>query len=332
MKALVKTSGVLMVLFLVLLLIAGCTGTYQNPLQVALLRWYDANQVTTSFAVDKSPQCVVWDRVDIWVTNAASNTVKKFKTSDGSTVLLGESVMGQFYEVQVGNYPIGIAYDGHFPWVANYGDNTISKILGEIAVSYNVGGIGPVGVAFDGANIWVTNSGSNTVSKSSPSNGSILGTYTVGNEPVGIAFDGEYIWVANSGSDTVTKLDAADGSLAGTYKVGANPQGIAFDGEYIWVANRGDNTVTKLKASDGSTIGTYSTGNMGTSSYAPGCIAYDGMYIWVANTDDDTVTKLRASNGDLIGTYKVESGPMGIAFDGANIWVTNNESNTISKL
>ncbi len=52
----------------------------------------------------------------------------------------------------------------------------------------------PSSVAFDGANIWVANSGSNTVSKVRPSDGPILGTYTVGTSPQGLAFDGaEYL-------------------------------------------------------------------------------------------------------------------------------------------
>jgi len=36
------------------------------------------------------------------------------------------------------------------------------------------------GVAFDGANIWVTNYGSNSVTKLRASDGSTLGTFTVG--------------------------------------------------------------------------------------------------------------------------------------------------------
>ena len=64
----------------------------------------------------------------------------------------------------------------------------------------------PAGVAFDGINIWVANQGDNTVSKLRASDGAPLGTFTVGTFPYGIAFDGANIWVANQFSDTVSKL------------------------------------------------------------------------------------------------------------------------------
>src|ERR1700736_3546180 len=57
-------------------------------------------------------------------------------------------------------------------------------------------GSNPIGVAFDGANIWVANFSDNTVTKLRASDGSNLGTFAVGNFPVGVAFDGANIWVA----------------------------------------------------------------------------------------------------------------------------------------
>ena len=75
-------------------------------------------------------------------------------------------------------------------------------------------------------------------------------TYAVGSS-TGICFDGTNIWVANSGSNNVTKLRASDGTILGTYTVGTNPLGICFDGTNIWVANEDSNNVTKLRASDG---------------------------------------------------------------------------------
>jgi DNA-binding beta-propeller fold protein YncE len=51
--------------------------------------------------------------------------------------------------------------------------------------------------------------------------------------------------VANFDGNSVTKLQASDGSLMGTYTVGVNPYGIAFDGTHIWTANESSNTVSK---------------------------------------------------------------------------------------
>jgi len=55
--------------------------------------------------------------------------------------------------------------------------------------SFNVGN-GPIGVAFDGANIWVANSASDTVTKLRASDGDVQGTFNVGSNPHSVAFDG----------------------------------------------------------------------------------------------------------------------------------------------
>jgi hypothetical protein len=47
-----------------------------NPNQVAILRWYAANQ-TADFPVGNSPYGVAFDGANIWVANTGSNTVSK---------------------------------------------------------------------------------------------------------------------------------------------------------------------------------------------------------------------------------------------------------------
>ena len=54
-------------------------------------------------------------------------------------------------------------------------------------------GQGPSALCFDGACIWVANSGNQTVTKMSASDGKILGTYSAGGASIGIAFDGRCI-------------------------------------------------------------------------------------------------------------------------------------------
>ena len=63
-----------------------------------------------------------------------------------------------------------------------------------------------MGATFDGNNVWVANFGDNTVTKLRTSDGTVLGTYTTGPGPCGIAFDGANIWVANRAAGTVSKL------------------------------------------------------------------------------------------------------------------------------
>ena len=249
-----------------------------NREQIALLKWYAANQ-TTSFAVGAAPNGVAFDGANIWVANFSSNNVSKLRASDGA-------VLGTF---AVGAGPSsGVAFDGANIWVTNGISNNVSKLrasdgapLGTFTV-----GTGPSGVAFDGANIWVANFSSNTVSKLRASDGTVLGTVTVGTGPYGVAFDGANIWVTNNGSNTVSKLRASDGAVLGTFTVGTSPYGVAFDGANIWVTNFTSNTVSKLRASDGAVLGTFTVG------VSPQGIAFDGANIWVANGNSSTVSKL----------------------------------------
>ena len=297
-------------------------GGGRNPMQIALLRWYDANQTGIQFSVGSSPWGIAFDGANIWVANwVTSGTVTKLRANDGAN-------LGSF---PVGSYPIAIAFDGANIWVANNAANTVTKLRasdGTNQGTFTVGNM-PIGIAFDGANIWVAVSANGTVIKLRASDGANLGTFTfpAGSGPYKIAFDGANIWVINFLGNSVTKLRASDGANLGTFGVGAQPRGIAFDGANIWVTNFLDSSVTKLRASDGANLGTF---NAGSSPYG---IAFDGANIWVANyATSGTVTKLRASDGANLGTFTVGDYPIGIAFDGANIWVTNSYSNSASKL
>jgi len=211
--------------------------TNVNPMQIALLRWYEANEAGIFFSVGGRPYGIAFDGANIWVTNSDDDTVSKLRASDGSMI-------GTY---AVGDSPYGVAFDGAFIWVANYNDDTVSKLRasdGYLCGTYAVG-YAPYGIAFDGTNIWISNTGSDTVSKLRATDGSMIGTYTVGNAPQGVAFDGTYIWV-NKYAGTVSKLRASDGSMIGTYTVGNAPRDIAFDGACIWVANSNSDTVSKL--------------------------------------------------------------------------------------
>ncbi|MFC1957399.1 hypothetical protein ACFLX0_01075 [Chloroflexota bacterium] len=174
----------------------------------------------------------------------------------------------------------------------------------------------PRALAFDGENIWVATTGDSNVRKLDVSDGTVLGTYAVGENPYDLLFDGENIWVACYGNDSVTKLRASDGGILGTFAVGKRPVALAYDGENIWVANFGDNNVMKLRASDGTILHTYNI----VSDGDPMAILYDGENIWVASHWGN-ISKLRTSDASQILGYKSSGNPAALAFDGENIWV-----------
>ncbi|MCZ6753411.1 MAG: PEGA domain-containing protein [Acidobacteria bacterium] len=134
----------------------GPPGIGFNPLQVAILRWYDAIS-GLQFTVEGFPMGVAFDGANIWVSNQGNHNVMKLRASDGA-------LLGTF---TVGTGPNYVASDGANIWVSNTGSGNVTKLrasdganLGSFAV-----GNDPTGVAFDGANIWVANTPNNTVSK-----------------------------------------------------------------------------------------------------------------------------------------------------------------------
>ena len=94
----------------------GPSGLGYNPMQIALLRWYQVNQASISFYVGSSPIGVCFDGASIYVVCGVE--VRKLKASDGS--VLGANV--------VGSGPRAICFDGANIWVANLGTNSISKL------------------------------------------------------------------------------------------------------------------------------------------------------------------------------------------------------------
>jgi len=126
----------------------------------------------------------------------------------------------------------------------------------------------------------VTNNGANTVTKLRASDGTVLGTYTVGYGALGIAFDGANMWVV-SAAGTVTKLRASDGTILATYSVPDGPYGIAFDGTDMWLS--GDLYIRVLRASDGAEVWAQQVQTSG--------VAFDGAYVWIAQTNANQLLK-----------------------------------------
>jgi hypothetical protein len=305
-----------------------------NPLQVAILRWYQFNNNTGNAFIQTgfNTSFVVFDGANIWASNAGNNNVVKLRVSDGT-------ILGTF---SVGQNPFGMVFDGANVWAANVGDNTVTKLRASDGANLGTFGVGPqpIGLTFDGANIWVANGGANYVTELRASDGSNLGNFAVGNGSISsnvpnpIAFDGANIWVAKLSDGDVIELRASDGANLGTFAVGGSPNGVTFDGANIWVGYYHSAQVTKLRASDGANLGTFPL------SSSPSDITFDGVNIWVTCLDSDAITVLRASDGAALKIINAGrppgspgyAGPSGLAFDGANMWVSfSNGAGAVAK-
>lgn len=119
---------------------------------VTKLRASDGSTLGT-FAVGTNPVGVAFDGANIWVANS-SNTVTELRASDGST-------LGSFPVAG----PNEVVFDGINIWATSTSGVTKLRAsdgsnLGTFPIGTNFNGM-----AFDGANVWVANDGNNTVSK-----------------------------------------------------------------------------------------------------------------------------------------------------------------------
>jgi sugar lactone lactonase YvrE len=211
---------------------------------------------------------------NLWVANAAANTVVEFSASQlatGGTLSVGSSGSPAAFvtiAASAGSLdgPLGIAFDfNNNLWVANGNGGTVVEFAaGQLAASGtptpavtlrdSVGSIvGPIGIAFDVAgDLWVANgnTGHNTV----------------------VMFAASQL-TANGAPIPVVVLSANAGSLA-------SPAGLAFDNSRnLWVANAAAPTVVQFTpqqlASSGSPVPNVIVGTRASSLGLPVGVAFD---------------------------------------------------------
>lgn len=294
-----------------------------NPRQVAILRWYEANNSELEIALDDRPGAIAFDGESMWVANRGDDA----DPDDDAVTKITASTKKVVADFPTGQSPSAIAFDGENIWVANADSDDLTKFNkdGSRKRTLPSGGQRPVALAFDGEFMWVVNEGDDTVVKYDVRSETISDTIPAGNSPSAIAFDGELMWVLISGSRNVMRINAKTGAEVDKLGAGDGQSSLAFDGTNMWVADESDNSVTKVRASDGEVLGSFGLGGA-----RPVAIAFDGRDIWVVNRNSDTVTKLRSSDGSVIGTYGVGLTPVGIAFDGVNLWVVNQDDDSVS--
>lgn len=300
-----------------------------NPLQVAILRWYEGNNASLDYPMTylgdsySSLFSLAFDGVHMWVLSGAGLPTgpKLFKVRANDGEIVAAFAPGLLS-------PRGLAFDGGNIWVSSiYGGVKKFRISDGTETGPFTVGTQPTAMVFDGANIWVANNVSGDLTKLRASDGTVLiASAPVGFNPHSLAFDGTNVWVGlGTPSNSLKKIDTSDGSVLTTVNVPGIANSLCFDGTNIWVSVPNANSVMKVRASDGAILGTYPVGN------TPQTVAFDGANIWVANFWDNNLMKLRPSDGAILGTFPVANGPYALAFDGVHIWAAPLNGTNVSK-
>ena len=264
-------------------------------------------------ALEPSSVMVSQDRVSVFVASRSKNCVYHYKKSSET------GKMELFQKITVGMQPFAMCEDPHGNvYVANYGDNTVSKI--EVP-------------SFKKSSAVAGEEGQDKVVK----------TISVSAGPRDLVSDEDgAIWVACYLSHKIDSKTGADlggivskivnDSVVDSITVGLNPAAITCDeSDTIWVANSGSNTVSRIVKSK--KIADY---QVGARPMALVCDSYGNVF--TTNYDADTVTIIETSTkalatGNNVTTVPVGDGPNAIGVNMEDdIYVVCGLENTVRKI
>lgn len=244
---------------------------------------------------------VMPDGTGVLVTCEEDDSVLRITNSDFTSGTYTRSPLS------VGETPRGVAIapTGDYAYVANFDDDTVSKI--NLTTFQVVGspidvGNGPWGVAAiydeesDVIRVYVANYNQGDVTVINDAVGDSITTEDIsggGSGPTGIAAspDGRYVYVANRTSPNVAIIQTSDNTVVDSIVVTGQPWGVAIGslGDYLYVSNNSNGVVTVIDTDTLSVFDTYSVSTPQLGVAAPP----NGEFAYVVNEDaGDSVRKI----------------------------------------
>lgn len=200
--------------------------------------------------------------------------------------------------VEVGDAPSGVGSGAGYVWVANSGDDTVSKVdpaTNEVVEIYQVPG-GPDDVLVSDGLAWASTV-SGDVFAIDPTTGetqSFLEAFTPGSHLDMAPAGGDGVWVVEAGGD-LSRLHVGEDRIAGRYPpVGSDLRDVASGAEGIWLYDRGAGEVLHLDET-GTLIRTTTVGHSESADLR----ATDG-YTWLLLGDTGTLLQIDHSTGDVV--------------------------------
>jgi YVTN family beta-propeller protein len=237
------------------------------------------------------------------------------------------TVSGEF---PVGDSPSGVAVGEGGVWVANTGDETVTRL--DPRTGAQEGRPIPVGedpgaIGVGGGAIWVANYGDGTVSRIDPATNTAGAPIPVGRGPTDIAVGGGIVWVATE-LDRVARLDTETGRPAGGPVRVKSGGSLAIGGGRLWVTDREDETIRSIDTK--SNVVVDAPIPIGAS---PADLAVGPRFVWVTLAAEGAVRRidLRA-DGPASRTVRFAGRPERIARGGGGMWVTDVEQESVARV
>jgi len=249
-------------------------------------------------------------------------------------------------EVSVGIDPESIAVGEGSVWVANVGDETVSRINPEDLTStprtISIGDW-PSDIATGGGSVWVALGPLAELMRINPENNSpaspvsaIGGGVSCGPPQASVAVGSGSVWFLceggnfgrlNTRTNDAQSLGLEYGLVTFSDSTLAIYTDLAFGLEALWISNSAGNEVLQLDpvvSQDPESI---------TVGAGPTAVAVGESSLWVANFDDDTVTRINIEGAPLPTSFPVGDGPVDVAVDDdGSVWVANQLDRTVMRI
>jgi DNA-binding beta-propeller fold protein YncE len=189
----------------------------------------------------------------------------------------------------VGSKPNTIAVGLGAAWVANSGDESVSRIDLRTHDVTTIEGTGTHagGIAVGLGAVWVACSGTRTIVRIDPEEEKVTQTIPVGRSVQSIAIGDDAIWATDPLENTVSRINPHSGKVIKRIPVEPHPKGIAAASNGIWVASS-SGSVSHIDPTSGKVLGKPIPVEGRLNAIAVGLGA-----VWVTNLFDKTVIPIK---------------------------------------
>jgi DNA-binding beta-propeller fold protein YncE len=151
---------------------------------------YEAGLLTSTSPVLPEFSDIAFGLGSLWLVNRAANSV----------IEVDPTTSRRLRDLTVGPRPTALAVGAGAVWVANFDDDTVTRIAisgrGQAPTLTHIDvGEGPVDVAVGEDGVWVANCLGRSVSRIDPASGEVIATIDIGNEPSRVAAGEGSVWV-----------------------------------------------------------------------------------------------------------------------------------------
>ena len=239
--------------------------------------------------------------------------------------------------VPTGVDPAEAVAGGKYVWVANRGDDTVSKVdvKSRAVVATRSPDISVAGLAVGAGGVWVGDTRRQTLVRLDPDLQTAERTERVGpaeqdsfGSPVAnpVAVGEGAVW-AGRGYGSLARVNPRTVEIVDDVPVGNDPVAAATGAGAVWVVDYDDGTLARIEPRSANAVAW--TTQVGQ---APVAVALGEGAIWVASSQGDSVARVDPENGAVTAAIPVGRHPTGVATGAGAVWVANNLDGTVSRI